>query len=104
MTKSDKEKRRKHKRSKHGASPEYKLLTYCALGQYNKLRKLLQKHPTVDLEFFDPHGNTALHEVSLLEESSWFLRLLPTTSAGHFLQASRAGHHEIVIALLGCGT
>ena len=54
-----------HKHSKSGSEPlEYKLLTYAALGKVTKLGKLLAKHTGLDVNFFDAHGNTALHQVN----------------------------------------
>ena len=58
-------KSRKEKHHKHSSSEpiEYKLLTYAALGKHSKVAKLFAKHPEVDINFYDAHGNTALHQV-----------------------------------------
>lgn len=82
MPKASKEARHKQKSSKHGMSPEYKLLNYAALGQYNKLRKLLHKRSHVDVDFYDAQGNTALHEVCTAADfylhSPWTASVCPT--------------------------
>ena len=53
-----------HKHSKSSSEPlEYKLLTYAALGKEAKVEKLLAKPTGLDVNFYDAHGNTALHEV-----------------------------------------
>ena len=118
MPKASKEKSRKRKSNKHGPAPEYKLLTYAALGQYNKLLKLLQKRSDIDVDFYDAQGNTPLHEVNLLSLCVCYLypvqpKVLVLCTVQYnctgmhrhqpehvHVQASRAGHHEVVIALL----
>ena len=65
MPKAPKEKHRK--RSTRSNEPaEYRLLTYAALGSHRKMSKLLKKHPQLDINFYDAHGSTALHQVSEL--------------------------------------
>ncbi|DBB11312.1 TPA: hypothetical protein ACH3X3_006741 [Trebouxia sp. C0006] len=55
-----------HKHSKSSSEPlEYKLLTYAALGKETKVGKLLARHTRLDVNFFDAHGNTALHQAHL---------------------------------------
>ena len=46
--------------------PSYgtKLLVLAALGEERKLKKLLKRHPELDLDTLDGEGNTALHQVS----------------------------------------
>ena len=80
MPRASKEKGHKRKRSKHGAPSEYKLLTYAALGQYNKLIKLLQKRSGIDIDFYDAQGNTPLHEVNLLSSIVYYLDSVPKTT------------------------
>ena len=53
-----------HKRSKQSrTSVEYKLLTYAALGQQSKITRLFSKQQDLDVNFYDAHGSTALHQV-----------------------------------------
>ncbi|KAK9823330.1 hypothetical protein WJX72_001970 [[Myrmecia] bisecta] len=54
-------KRKKEKRDGSGRS-EYKLLLYAALGDIGKLKKLISRHPQVNLDVFDAEGNTPLHQ------------------------------------------
>lgn len=61
MPKAHKDKRKRSRRDDEPA--EYRLLTYAALGQTRKVAKLLNKHTDLDINFFDAHGCTALHQV-----------------------------------------
>lgn len=62
-------KHRKHYR--HSSEPvEYKLLTYAALGQQRKVVKLFDRNAGIDVNFFDAHGLTSLHQVSKSSEIS----------------------------------
>ena len=64
MPKAHKEKR--NKRSRHNGDPaEYRLLTYAALGQKRKVAKLFDRHAELDVNFYDAHGYTALHQVNV---------------------------------------
>ncbi|KAL3153311.1 hypothetical protein ABBQ38_011655 [Trebouxia sp. C0009 RCD-2024] len=60
MPKAHKDKRKRSRRDDEPA--EYRLLTYAALGQTRKVAKLLNKHTDLDINFFDAHGCTALHQ------------------------------------------
>ncbi len=101
-------KRRKDKHHKHcsrsNEPSEYKLLTYAALGQHSKVAKLLTKHADLDINFYDAHGNTALHQVFTQGPQPHSLYLLPCwftkSTVSTCLQASRAGHEAVVIILL----
>ncbi len=82
MPKGRREKHRKH--SKSSSEPlEYKLLTYAALGKETKVGKLLAKHTGLDVNFYDAHGNTALHQVNGTPMQLSFIRLLPCMPAEH---------------------
>lgn len=70
MPKAHKDKRTK--RSRHDGEPaEYRLLTYAALGQKRKIAKLFDKHAELDVNFYDAHGYTALHQVSADDCTRW---------------------------------
>ena len=73
-----------HKHSKSNSEPlEYKLLTYAALGKETKVGKLLAKHTGLDVNFYDAHGNTALHQVNGNPVQLSFTRLHPCMPAEH---------------------
>ncbi len=73
-----------HKHSKSSSEPlEYKLLTYAALGKETKVGKLLAKHTGLDVNFFDAHGNTALHQVNGHAVQLSFTCLHPCRPAEH---------------------
>ena len=62
MPKAPKNKRKR--RSRHDGEPaEYRLLTFAALGQKRKVSKLFDRHADLDVNFYDAHGHTALHQV-----------------------------------------
>lgn len=55
---------KRHRRNRHNSEPaEYRLLTYAALGQIRKVVKLFDRHADLDVNFYDAHGHTALHQV-----------------------------------------
>lgn len=99
MPKAHKVKR--NKRSRHDGEPaEYRMLTYAALGQKRKVAKLFDRHADLDVNFYDAHGCTALHQV----QPNCFLRRCCLSSIRDLVklpvQASRAGHEETVMYLL----
>lgn len=100
MPKEHKEKGHKH--SKRGREPaEYRLLTYAALGQQRKVAKLFERHSDLDVNFYDAHGNTALHQVS--DSVALALGTLPVSHrrpSKNGMQASRTGQEATVTYLL----
>lgn len=55
--------RKRHKSSRNKLKHICKLLNLAAEGRHHKLKKLLQRHPEMDVNSYNSEGFTALHQV-----------------------------------------